>query len=202
MKTAVPKRYERSRPDRTSDALATLGAGTIIDVRNGSPSLPCGSSSGSPNPRETGWHRTSPTPGDHRVSPATATLAGSHLRPPGTSIPLWCACLRPSLSSGAFRLLTAASAASTYGLSASGHMPLGVGGSRVGFDVSVDGFPEEGRQVSSPFRLWVTTVILEAATHRPVVVVVDGNHEYYDTADGGRTLDAAYGKHLDRRRAR
>ena len=25
MKTAVPKRYERSRPDRTSDALATLG---------------------------------------------------------------------------------------------------------------------------------------------------------------------------------
>ena len=36
-------------------------------------------------------------------------------------------------------------------------------------------------------------VILEAATHRPEVVVVDGNHEYYDTSDGGgRALDAAY----------
>ena len=38
-------------------------------------------------------------------------------------------------------------------------------------------------------------VILEAATHWPevvVVVVVDGNHEYYDTSDGGRALDAGY----------
>ena len=35
-------------------------------------------------------------------------------------------------------------------------------------------------------------VILEAATHWPEVVVVDGNHEYYDTDEGGRTLDAAY----------
>ena len=34
-------------------------------------------------------------------------------------------------------------------------------------------------------------VILEAATHWPEVVVVDGNHEYYDTADD-RPLDAAY----------
>ena len=37
MKTAVPKRYERSRPDRTSDALTTLGAGTIIGVGNAMP---------------------------------------------------------------------------------------------------------------------------------------------------------------------
>ena len=35
-------------------------------------------------------------------------------------------------------------------------------------------------------------VILEAATHWPEVVVVDGNHEYYDTSDGGRALDVAY----------
>lgn len=35
-------------------------------------------------------------------------------------------------------------------------------------------------------------VILEAAVHWPHVVVVDGNHEYYDTEEGGRTLDAAY----------
>ena len=107
MKTAVPKRYERSRPDRTSDALATLGAGTIIRGWHGSPSLPCGRPSGSPSPREAGRHRTSPTPRDHRVSPATAALAGYHLRPPGASIPPWCACLRLGLSSGAFRLLTA-----------------------------------------------------------------------------------------------
>ena len=35
-------------------------------------------------------------------------------------------------------------------------------------------------------------VILEAATHWSEVVVVDGNHEYYDTAESERTLDAAY----------
>ena len=35
-------------------------------------------------------------------------------------------------------------------------------------------------------------VIFEAATHWPEVVVVDGNHEYYDTAEGDRPLDAAY----------
>ena len=67
---------------------------------------------------------------------------------PVSGSPPWCACLRQSLSSGAFRLLTVASAASTDGSAASGHMPLGVGGSKVGFDVSVDEFPEEGRQVT------------------------------------------------------
>ena len=41
-------------------------------------------------------------------------------------------------------------------------------------------------------------VILEAATHWPEVVVVDGNHEYYDTSDDGRALDAGY-RFLDRR---
>ena len=40
-------------------------------------------------------------------------------------------------------------------------------------------------------------VILEAATHWPEVIVVDGNHDY-DTSDGGRALDAAY-RILDRR---
>ena len=34
-------------------------------------------------------------------------------------------------------------------------------------------------------------VILEAATHWPEVIVVDGNHDY-DISDGGRALDAAY----------
>ena len=112
------------------------------------PLPPCGSSSGPLDPRESGRHRTPPTAADHRVSPATAALAASHLRPPGASIPPWCACLRPSMSSGAFRLLTAAS---TDGSSASGHMPLSAGGSKE-FDFSVDGFPEQGRQVSSPTR--------------------------------------------------
>ena len=35
-------------------------------------------------------------------------------------------------------------------------------------------------------------VILEAAAHWPEVVVVDGNHEYYDTEARGQPLDAAY----------
>ena len=101
-------------------------------------------------PQEAGRHRTSPTPEDHRDSPATAVLAGSQLRPPGASIPPWCACLRPGLSSGAFRSLTVTSAASTNGWSASGHVPLRTGRSAVEFDVSVDGFiPEQGRQVAS-----------------------------------------------------
>ena len=65
----------------------TFVAGTIIDCRNATPSPPCESSSGSPDPRETRRHRTSPTPENHRVSPATAALVGSHLRPPDASIP-------------------------------------------------------------------------------------------------------------------
>ena len=97
----------------------TFGAGTITDARDGPPSVPSGTSSESPGPRETGQHRTPPTAGDHRVSPATAALAASHLRPPGASIPPWCACLRPNLSSGAFGLITAPLTASTDGSSAS-----------------------------------------------------------------------------------
>ena len=71
---------------------------------------------------------------------------------PVSGSPPWCACLRPGLSSGAFRWLTVTSAASTDGWSASGHVPLRTGRSAVEFDVSVDGFPEQGRQVSSPTR--------------------------------------------------
>ena len=44
-------------------------------------------SSGPPDPREAGRHRTFPTPGDHRGSPATANLGGSHHRTPGVRIP-------------------------------------------------------------------------------------------------------------------
>ena len=108
---------------------------------------PCRTSCGSPGSRETGRHRGSPTPRDLRVSAETGTLCGSHDRLPGARIPPWCACLRPGLSSGAFRSLTAASAASTDGWSASGHGPLRAGGSKVEFDVSIDGFPEQGRQM-------------------------------------------------------
>ena len=42
---------------------------------------------------------------------------------PVSGSPPWCACLRPGLSSGAFRSLTVTSAASTDGWSASGHVP-------------------------------------------------------------------------------
>ena len=37
-------------------------------------------------------------------------------------------------------------------------------------------------------------VILEAALHWPDIVVVDGNHEYYDTEERGCTLDTAYAR--------
>ena len=72
---------------------------------------------------------------------------------PVSGSPPWCACLRPGLSTDAFETLTAASAVWTDGSSASGHVPLRAGRSAVEFDVSVDGFPEQGRQVSSPIRL-------------------------------------------------
>ena len=137
-----------ARESQYPDILAMFVAGTIIDCRNATPSPPCGTYPGSPDPREAGRHRTFPTPGDHRVSAATAALAGSHLQPPGASIPPSCACLRPGLSSGAFRLLTAAPAASTDTSSASGHVPLRAGRYAIQIDVSVDGFPEQGRQVA------------------------------------------------------
>ena len=119
-----PSQYIRSEH---AQFLRRLGQGRSSTSGTRCPLPPCGSSSGSLDPRESGQHRRPPTAADHRVSPATAALAASHLRPPGASIPPWCACLRPSMSSGAFRLLTAAS---TDGSSASGHMPLSAGGSK------------------------------------------------------------------------
>ena len=85
------------------------------------------------------------------VRPLRLSAAPTTGRPVSGSPP-WCACLRLGLSSGAFRWLTVTSAASTDGWSASGHVPLRTGRSAVEFDVSVDGFPEQGRQVSSPTR--------------------------------------------------
>ena len=128
-----------------------FGAGTIIDVRSGSPSLPSGTLSRSPGPRETGPYRKSSTPRAHRYSLATAAIGGSHHTLPGAGIPPWYASLRPGLSSGAFGLLTAPLTASTNGSSASGQMPLGAaGGSKAEFDFSVDRFPGQGRQMASP----------------------------------------------------
>ena len=65
----------------------TFGAGTIIDCRNATPSPPCGTSPGSPDPRETGRHRASPTTRHLHATPATATLRASHYRPLGVRIP-------------------------------------------------------------------------------------------------------------------
>ena len=145
---------DRTAVGQHSPRPRTFVAGMIIDVWSGSPSMPCGRSSRSPDPRETGRHRDSPTRRDLRVSPATAVLGRSHHRPPGARNPLLCACLRPGLSSGAFGLLTAPLTASTNGSSASGQMPLGAaGGSKAEFDFSVDRFPGQGRQVSSSTRL-------------------------------------------------
>ena len=125
-----------------------FGAGTLIGVRSGSLSLSCGRSSGSPDSRETGPHRGSPTRGDLRVSPATAALGRSHHRPPGASNPPLFACLRPGLSSSVFGLLTVPSVAPTHVSSASGHIPLRAARFKMEFGVSVDGFPEQGRQVA------------------------------------------------------
>ena len=58
-----------ARESQYPDILAMFVAGTIIDDRNGSPSPPCGRSSGSRIPEKQGVHRASPTAGDHRVSP-------------------------------------------------------------------------------------------------------------------------------------
>ena len=81
---------------------ATFGAGTIIDCRNGSPSPPCGTSPGSPDPRETGRHRASPTTRHLRAAPATATLGGSD-RPPGVWLPSMVRLPAPGIEYGCFR---------------------------------------------------------------------------------------------------
>ena len=73
----------------------------------------------------------------------------SNHRPRCATIPPWCACLRLGLSSGAFRLLKALSAASTDEPSAWGQAHLGAGGSHAEPDASVYGFPEQGRQLFS-----------------------------------------------------
>ena len=68
------------------------GAGRLGQERSSTsgtrcPSPPCGSLSGSLDPRESGQHRRPPTSGDLRGYPATATLGGSHHRTPGVRIP-------------------------------------------------------------------------------------------------------------------
>ena len=137
-----------SRRCRSYRPTSRVGQGRSSTSGTRFPLPPCGSLSGSLDPRESRRHRTSPTPGDHRVSPATAALAGSHLRPPGARIPPSCACLRQSLSSGAFRLLTADFATSTHRSPASEHVAVRTGGCNVEFDVSADRF----RQVLLPRR--------------------------------------------------
>ena len=97
----------RVRGDLESSGPGTFGAGTIIRIRSPSSWKPPGSSSGSPDPREARPHRTSPAPGDNRVSPATTALRRSNHQPLCASIPLSCACLRSGLSPGVFQSLTA-----------------------------------------------------------------------------------------------
>ena len=86
------------RPDRVGAAgysvlvalrspdCGTFGAGTVIDGRSRSPSLPCGTTSRSPDPREFRLPRISPERGKHRVSRATAALGRSNHRPPCISM--------------------------------------------------------------------------------------------------------------------
>ena len=82
----------------------TFGAGTIIDCRNATPSPPYGTSPGSPDPRETGRHRASPTTRHLRATPATATLRASHYRPLGVRIPSVVRLPAPGLEFGCFQI--------------------------------------------------------------------------------------------------
>ena len=81
----------------------TFRAGTIIDCRNGSPSPPCGTSPGSPDLRETGRHRASPTTRHLRAALATATLGGSH-RPTGVWLPSMVRLSAPGLEFRCFQI--------------------------------------------------------------------------------------------------
>ena len=139
--------------DRTADGAyslgrGTFGPGTII----GGPGRRYGHlavlRADPPDPRETGRIgdlRLREISVFQRKLELSAAPTTAHLM---SGSPPWCACLRPGLSSGAFGLLTAPLTASTDGSTPSGHMPLGAGGYKVEFDVSVDGFPEQGRQMS------------------------------------------------------
>ena len=115
-----------------------------------SPSQPCDRSCGSTGPRERRRRRPSPAPpGNHRACPATAALGGSNHRPPWACVPPDCACVRSGWNSSAFRTLSAPRRLdSTDESSASGHLPLWAHGSKVEFDVSDYGFPEQGRQIA------------------------------------------------------
>ena len=120
----------------------TCGAGTIIRDRHGSPSLPYGSSpAGSPGPRETRPYRKSSTPRAHRFTLATAAIGGSQHTTKcqdssgaRESAPrLEFACFQ--IAYGALRRLDARLRAQPH--------------PSVPFSVWIDGFPEQGRSVSS-----------------------------------------------------
>ena len=68
------------------------------------PLPPCGSLSGSLDPRESGQHRRPPTSGDLRGYPATATLGGSHHRTPGVRIPSLVRLSAPGLEFRCFQM--------------------------------------------------------------------------------------------------
>ena len=69
---ATGRRTAATRRWRTHGT--TFVAGTIIRGRSGSPWQPCGSSSGSPRPRETRPQRIPAASGNDRVPPATAAF--------------------------------------------------------------------------------------------------------------------------------
>ena len=85
MWTSANATEARARAEPSS--IRTFGAGTIIDGRNGSPSPPCGSSPGSPDPREPRRHRAPPTTRHLRATPPRFPLPATRCQDPLRSAP-------------------------------------------------------------------------------------------------------------------
>ena len=104
--TAVPQPIEFGVSSASLGFPIRLGQGRSLTSGTRCPLPPCGSLSGSLDPRESGQHRRPPTSGDLRGYPATAALPGSHSSPLGVRITPWPARVRPGLNTDAFGSLT------------------------------------------------------------------------------------------------
>ena len=154
----------------------SFGAGTIIDARNAIAAVR--SFVRPPGPRETTRNLGCPTPEDLRPLPGVPNFRCPRSpRPPSVRNRHRCDCTRPSLTTGAFGLLTVPSVTSTHVSSASGHILLGAALFKIEFDVSVDGFPEQGRPMFS-WRLVVGRYVRRCAyvtSHGPNISPPNGS---------------------------
>ena len=108
----------------------------------------CSRSSGSPEPQEARWYQTPPTLGNCRVPPLTAVLDRPRNGVPRASILPGCARLRSRLSSGAFWSLSSNSPPQHTDCRHRDACLAGMEEIQDEFDVSVDGLPKQGRQIT------------------------------------------------------